>query len=375
MKRIISLMLILSIIISLSTPASAKKLTSSQTVANPFTVHDHNRNSRLEKSLAKPAKQKDDGNQKNLSNKARQTAQIEESKQLNNEIKPEWLIKYKETASLDDIYKSLVDIDFRFIGSSENRLVCIVDDNIEAYVDSTDHLISYTEANRKISLTSNSSSFETQSQTDSISTQTTTKASTQSVTVNDSYFDSQWALAAINASDAWSYSTGNPATNGETIYVAVIDSGIDRYHPDLDEADIRAGWDYLLDGDVTWDSTGHGTSVSGIIAAETNNGIGIAGMCWNIAIIPLLIADTYGEGSLSDMAEAIYDAANSGVKVVNISMGSSIDSQVLEDAVQYASEQGCIIVASAGNDGNSTLSYPASYEEVISVGSLSNSVK
>ncbi|MDW7659419.1 MAG: S8 family serine peptidase, partial [Bacillota bacterium] len=148
----------------------------------------------------------------------------------------------------------------------------------------------------------------------------------------------------------------------------------DRTHPDLDQADVRLGWDYLLADNCYRDSNGHGTAVSGIIGAETNNAEGIAGVCWNIAIIPLLV--TYPDGSLfgSDLIYALYDAADVGCKVINMSLGGSVESDAVNTAIQYAWNAGCLLIAASGNSGTNAYHYPASYEHVISVGSVGSTL-
>jgi len=185
-----------------------------------------------------------------------------------------------------------------------------------------------------------------------------------SLTPNDTYLSNQWYLNTLKVPAAWDYTTGSAST-----YVAVIDSGIYRAHPDLIGSDIRAGLDIVRTGDVQVDVSGHGTSVTGIIAATINNGTGIAGIAPDAAIIPFCVEEDSGSIYSSDVAAALYAAADVPCKVINMSLGGSYSAAV-QAAVNYAYDKGCILIASAGNDGKSTYNYPASCEGVISVGSV-----
>ena len=186
-----------------------------------------------------------------------------------------------------------------------------------------------------------------------------------SVIPNDEYYDGQWALYTMNLESAWNFETGS-----NEVYVAVIDSGVDRSNPDLINADIRQGWDVIFDDIVDWDSTGHGSLVTGIIGASTNNGIGISAVNWNVAIIPYRVV--YYDGSIysSDVAAAIYAAADVGADVINLSLGGTTNDTVVSNAIAYALSKGTIVVAAAGNSGTTAYMYPASNTGVISVGSI-----
>lgn len=182
---------------------------------------------------------------------------------------------------------------------------------------------------------------------------------------NDQYYSSQWALDAMNLDGAWDFETGS-----NEVYVAIIDSGVDRSNPDLINADIRVGWDVIFDDMVDWDSTGHGSLVTGIIGASTNNGIGIAGVNWNVAIIPFRVVWSNGNIYSSDVASALYAAADLGSEVINLSLGGKTNDPIVSNAIAYAISKGSIVVAAAGNDGTTTYMYPASNTGVISVGSI-----
>ncbi|MGF1507508.1 MAG: S8 family serine peptidase [Chloroflexi bacterium] len=152
--------------------------------------------------------------------------------------------------------------------------------------------------------------------------------------------------------------------------IAVVDTGIDFGHPDLNDK-IVSGYDYL-DGDSNpADDNGHGTHVAGIAAAETNNGIGTAGVAWsdNIKVMPLRVCNSDGCPTTA-INNAIYHAADNGADVINLSLGGPTGSTSTRNAIDYAWGQGLVIVASSGNDGNNnSISYPAAFSNAIAVGS------
>lgn len=149
--------------------------------------------------------------------------------------------------------------------------------------------------------------------------------------VNDPRYLEQWALEAIGAPSAWA---AMPA-DAPAVTIAVIDSGICAEHPDL-QGRIEEGWDFLENDGVPQDDFGHGCSVAGVIAANMNDGIGIAGVAPNARIMPLRVLDSSGIGSYSDVAAAIAYAVDHGAQIINLSLGGSNTSAVLENAVNYA---------------------------------------
>ncbi len=203
------------------------------------------------------------------------------------------------------------------------------------------------------------------------------------VTPNDTRFSSQWGLSNrsgidIGATGAWSVTTGSPST-----IVAVIDSGIDTTHPDLaanlwtnpneipgngidDDRDGLVddvnGWNYVTNtGDVT-DDNGHGTHVSGTIAATGNNNLGVSGVAWTAKIMALKFLDSQGDGDTENAVTAIYYAVAHGARVINASWGGSDYSQALHDAIRYAGNKGVVFVTASGNESvnnDTTPSYPA----------------
>ncbi len=210
------------------------------------------------------------------------------------------------------------------------------------------------------------------------------------------YNNSQWNLPLINLPNAWDFTTG-----ASDVIVAVIDSGILPNHPDIGANRLVAGYDFIRDIQNAGDGDGvdndptdpgefgdfHGTHVTGIIAAETNNSIGVAGIAWNVRIMPLRVlggiggtdydieqAILYAAGLPNDVETAAQTAARVAAgevaDVINLSLGGPTGTTVAPAAYRQAREQGVIIVAAAGNEGSCGLSYPASLEGVVSVSAV-----
>ncbi len=188
---------------------------------------------------------------------------------------------------------------------------------------------------------------------------------------NDPYYAKQWGLHSIMTEEAWSEI--EKTTQEESITVAVIDSGIDVTHEDLKNRIDDDGYNFILDSNEVYDLNGHGTAVSGVIAAKTNNSIGISGVvgALDVKILPLQTADYKGVSYLSDVLNAINYAIEKEVDVINLSLGSNTYSDIENEMIQKAINKGIIVIAAAGNNGNSSYVYPASYNNVISVGSTS----
>ncbi len=186
---------------------------------------------------------------------------------------------------------------------------------------------------------------------------------------NDPGWGNQYGLLAIQAPQGWALSTGSPS-----VIIAFVDTGIDIHHEDLGEK-IVPGYDFVNDDNDPQDDNGHGTHVAGIAAALSNNHIGIAGVSWGARIMPVKALDAYGNGSFADVAAGIAWAADNGAQVINLSLGGTSPSSVLEDAVNYAYGKGVILVAASGNMGSNAVLYPAAYPHVIAVAATDGSNK
>lgn len=193
---------------------------------------------------------------------------------------------------------------------------------------------------------------------------------------------------------AWSVTTGS-----SSVKVAVIDTGVDVSHPDLaaniwtnpgeiagngidDDGngfvdDVR-GWDFAYNDNLPSDIHGHGTHVAGTIAAKGNNGIGVAGVAWSAAIIPVKFLSDTGPGYTSDAIESIDYATRMGARLTNNSWGGGGYSGALRSAIQRAAAGDSLFVAAAGNDGSNNdvwPHYPSSYDNlnILSVAATTSS--
>jgi thermitase len=177
----------------------------------------------------------------------------------------------------------------------------------------------------------------------------------------DPGFSNQYGLLNIRAPQGWDLSTG-----ASWVTIAVIDSGVDYSHPDL-AYKLLPGYDFVNGDSDPQDDNGHGTHVAGIAAAAANNGIGIAGVSWGAAVMPLKVLDSSGNGTYANAAAAIVWATDHGAQVINMSFGGSPYSATLENAVLYAYTRGVVQVAAAGNSGSGSVLYPARFGPVIAV--------
>lgn len=177
---------------------------------------------------------------------------------------------------------------------------------------------------------------------------------------NDPNYHDQWHLPAVNLPAAWDYYQGSAE-----ILVAVLDTGVDYNHPDLQER-IMAGYDFYYNDSDPMDDVGHGTMVAGIIAAVSNNEFGVAGVDQACKILPVKAGISTGFKDSAIIAGIQY-AMDQGADIINMSFGGKDMSQEMKDILWDAYEKGIILVAASGND-NTLVYYPAALPPVISVG-------
>ena len=182
----------------------------------------------------------------------------------------------------------------------------------------------------------------------------------------------RWYLDVIQAAKAWDIQKGNP-----NIKVAVLDNAIDVDHPDL-KSKIVAKIDLANNDDnpmppkqdMEWT---HGTHVSGLVGAATNNGIGIASIGFNISLMAVKISSDSTNGkTMSFGYQGIVWAADHGANVISMSWGGPGYYKTGQNVVNYAYNKGSVLVAAAGNDGNSSALYPGDYDHVICVASTNS---
>jgi len=213
----------------------------------------------------------------------------------------------------------------------------------------------------------------------------------KAIVPNDSYYPQQWGFPAIGASKAWDVGTGSDANT-----IAIVDTGIQLNHPDLDNkiwvneteqngdpgvdddangfVDDIYGWDFGNDDNNPSDSVGHGTAVAGVAAAESNNNQGITGVDWQAKLIAVKVWEDGEEETSPDIAAlGVKYAADMGAKIINMSWGAFTDWSVIKEAVDYAYAKGAILVGATGNEGQNQVYYPAKYTNVIGVGSINSS--
>ncbi len=179
-------------------------------------------------------------------------------------------------------------------------------------------------------------------------------------TVGDPHVDEQWPLHQIRALDWHQFTSAD-----QKVLVAILDTGIDESHEDL-RGRVVARVNFS-DSPVPNDIQGHGTHIAGIIAANSDNGLGIVGIMPDSRLMNIKVADDTGRIQSAAVARGIIWAVNNGASVINISVEFEEPSSALEDAVNYAWSRGAVIVAAAGNHGSQLPVYPAYYENCIAV--------
>lgn len=179
---------------------------------------------------------------------------------------------------------------------------------------------------------------------------------------NDPLLGQQWHHSNIQSQGAWDI------TVGEGVIVAILDTGVSLTHPDL-QGRVAGGFDLYNNDSEAQDDEGHGTSTAGLVAANGDNGEGIAGVCWRCTVLPIKVLGARGRGNDATIARGIRLAVDQGARVISMSLGGPEESRALRDAVDYATQRNVLIVAASGNDGTrgTTLNYPAAYPSVLAV--------
>ncbi len=216
------------------------------------------------------------------------------------------------------------------------------------------------------------------------------------VVPNDPYWDRQWYLRQIGADRAWTVTTGT-----KQIIVAIIDAGVDVAHPDLREniwintreqvgdgidndangfVDDIQGWNFVTNAaDVRplakssqrEEAWSHGTMIASLIGAKGNDGVGMAGVAWNVSLMPLVALDASGEGSTENIIKAIHYAVQMKAQIINLSLAGYEEDPGLTEAIHQAVNSGVVVVAANGNnetlkagtDIDQTPSYPVCGEK------------
>jgi hypothetical protein len=181
--------------------------------------------------------------------------------------------------------------------------------------------------------------------------------------INDPAWPEQHGVRRIRADEVWTRTTGDA-----DVVVAVVDTGVDPANPDL-AGRLVSGYDFVNDDADPSDDNGHGTAVA-TIAAAASNSFGIAGVCWQCRVMPVKVLDSSGNGFLSDAAYGVAWAVEHGADIVNVSLGASGSVSALDSALAMAEEAGVLVVASAGNEGNTVEQWPAADPRVMAVAAL-----
>lgn len=192
-------------------------------------------------------------------------------------------------------------------------------------------------------------------------------------TPNDPRYPEQWHFSAVHAPAAWDLSTGSGVT------VAVLDSGVSQ-GADLACQTFVGEYNAVTGATgsgAAADTNGHGTHVAGTVAQCTSNGLGVAGLAFDAALMPIKVSDASGAIPFGAVAMGVYWAVGNGADVINMSLGvqcsdtwPTCSSSMLDDAMAYAVREDVVLVAATGNEGTNVISYPANHPNVIAVGAV-----
>jgi hypothetical protein len=197
-------------------------------------------------------------------------------------------------------------------------------------------------------------------------------ATASSQAPNDVFYYRQQYLQRIYVPTAWETMAKRKLSR---VVVAVVDTGVDLNHPDLQDRLVK-GVNILEPNKLPQDDHGHGTNVAGVIAAISNNQIGIAGIAQNARIMPIKAVPANGIGQEEDLIKGIRYAVDNGARIVILSLGLHLNSTQMLETIAYAEQKNVLLVAATGNTGE-TVMYPSAYATVVAVGgaTLSNEYK
>ncbi len=193
----------------------------------------------------------------------------------------------------------------------------------------------------------------------------------------------QWNFAGqfgVNAPEAWANVAARNAPGGRGVVVAVLDTGIAyanhgafRRSPDFSRYGFVQGYDFVANDRFPYDRNGHGTFVAATVAEATDNRYGLTGLAFGARLMPVRVLNGQGEGDATTIAEGVRFAVRHGARVINLSLEFSSDVTAADipeliEALNYAHRRGVVVVAAAGNEGHTTIAFPARAPKVISVG-------
>lgn len=195
---------------------------------------------------------------------------------------------------------------------------------------------------------------------------------------NDSNYSSQWAHnntgqaggnagtpgCDIGSEEAWDVTTGN-----DDVVIAILDTGVNN-HSEFNGR-LLQGYDFIGNDTTPSDGNGHGTACAGISAAKGNNGVGVAGICWDCLILPVKIMSDDGFGEDTEIADGVVWSSDNDADIISMSLGGGAYVSYFDNAINYAVDNGTIVFAASGNDDASSISYPSAYENCVSIGALS----
>ena len=199
---------------------------------------------------------------------------------------------------------------------------------------------------------------------------------------NDTYYSDQWAhnnygqAVSNNGSNvgttdcdtdtdqAWDMTTGN-----NDVIIAILDTGVSNHSEFTGR--LTDGYNFISNNTNASDDFGHGTPCAGIAAAKGNNSSGIAGVCWDCLIMPIKVLDSQGYGDDTGISNGIQWATDNDADVISMSLGGGGYVSYTDNAINFATNNGTIVIAASGNDNYGSVSYPSAYTNCVSVGALS----